>query len=228
MPIQMKKSGDGSFDLTIEDRFDPSEDYTVEVMDMDTYSGVSKIDGKPFTSLKWIYRVYDQDGLAFVDQVSGEAWEGVEFSSLSLFGTAKGRGWADAFLGHTLTDEECDAIADNFDGAIIGKRARASFKLVEKKSADGAVLGRNLTWALLRPLLKPAAPKRAASRPAGPSAQTLADDAAIKASVAPKASTNGDAPVSQFRETAAQRRARLQAEMEAIPADDDDDDNAPF
>lgn len=226
MPIQMKKSGDGSFDLTIEDRFDPSEDYTVEVMDMDTYSGVSKMDGKPFTSLKWIYRIYDADGVVFVDQVSGEAWEGVEFSSLSLFGTAKGRGWASAFIGHDLTDDECDAIADNFDGAIVGKRARASFKVIEKKSEGGAVLGRNLSWALLRPLLTRAAPARASK--AKPATAAVAATSP-EAPTAP-AAKNGNTSAA---ESAADRRARLMAELDAMneaeaAADDDDGDSAPF
>ena len=228
MPIQMQKTSDRSFALTIEDRFDPSEDYTVEVIDMDTYSGVSKMDGKPFTSLKWIYRVYDADGVAFVDQVSGAPWEGVAFSSMALGGQAKARMYASGFLGHELTDAECDAIADNFDGALVGKKARVSFKVVEKKGEGGTVLGSNLEWALVRPILN-RAPRSSSVRP-GPSPAPVPPTPAA-AGPGPMPS-NGPPAAATGRETPAQRRARLEAELAAMDNDqvqeDGADDDPPF
>lgn len=209
MPIQMKKPGDSSFELTIEDRFDPNQDYVVKVVDMDTADYVSKIDGKPYTSLHWQYCIYDADGVAFSDATSGAVWEGREFSSLSLSGKAKGRMWASAFIGHELTDDECDKIAENFDAVIVGKSARVSFKLTEKKGDGGTVLGHNLQWALVRPLLKPVAATRPAARSNGETRQAEVT-----------------APPVQARESAAEKRARLEQELAAM--DDGADDDTPF
>jgi hypothetical protein len=212
----MQKTSDRSFALTIEDRFDPNEDYVVEVTDMDTFSGVSKIDGKAFTSLIWIYRIFDQDGVVFTDAVSGAPWEGRVFSSMALGGQAKGRLWASGFLGHELSDAECDAIADNFDGAIVGKHARVSFKVVAKKNADGTPLGSNLEWALVRPMPK-AAPRAATPPTARAVAPTpIANGAAPKAAKPQAEVLRGVVP-----ETPAQKRARLVAELEAMENSDE-------
>ena len=154
MPIKMNKPGDTSFALTIEDRFDANEDHIVEIVDMDTRDDVSTIDGKPYTSIVWKYRVFDAEGVAFIDKVDGSPYEGWEFSSMALTPKAKARAWASAFLGHELSDDECDRIADNFDGAIVGKRARVSWKLEEKPG------GTRIRFALLRPLLTKAQPRR--------------------------------------------------------------------
>lgn len=223
MPIQMKKPSDSSFELTIEDRFDPNEDYVVEVVDMDTGDYVSKLDGKPYTSLHWNYRIYDHEGVVFVDEVSGSPWEGREFSSLSLSARAKGRGWASAFLGHELTDDECDKLADNFDGAIVGKRARVSFKLVEKKDDRGSVLGTNLSWALVRPI-----PPSRPARPSAPAPQPVVPPTPAANGPGPMPTGPGNGP---GRETPAQRRARLEAELAAMnddAPDQDGDDDRPF
>ena len=202
MPIRMNKPSDTSFALTIEDRFDPQDDHVVEIIDMDTRDDVSAIDGKPYTSLVWKYRVFDADGVAFLDQVDGSAWEGWEFSSMALTPKAKARGWASAFIGHELTDEEADNIADNFDGAIVGKRARVSWKVEEKAG------GTRIRFGFVRPM-----PTRTAARPA-PAPATP-----------PPAATP---PTENGRETAAQRRARLEAELASIGEDDGGDDSLPF
>jgi hypothetical protein len=205
MPIKMNKPGDTTFAITVEDRFDANEDAIVEIVDMDTRDDVSTIDGKPYTSIVWKYRIFDQDGVAFLDKVDGSAYEGWEFSSMALTPKAKARAWASAFLGHELSDEECDKIADNFDGAIVGKRARVSWKVEEKAN------GTRIRFALLRPLLTKA------TKPA----------AAPKTSAPTPPAANG--PV---RETAAERRARLQAELEAMDDQVDEsavaDDDVPF
>ena len=224
MPIKMNKPGDTTFAITIEDRFDPQEDHVVEIVDMDTRDDVSTIDGKPYTSIVWKYRIFDSDGVAFIDKLDGSAYEGWEFSSMSLTPKAKARAWASAFIGHELTDDECDRIADNFDGAIVGKRARVSWKVEEKAN------GTRIRFALLRPMLnrpvaRPAAPPPTAPAGYQPRQQNGPVDEIITAR--PSVPAPG-------RETAAQRRARLEAEIAAI--DDDDqvaednggDDDLPF
>ena len=139
---------------------------------MDTRDDVSTIDGKPYTSIVWKYRVFDADGVAFIDKVDGSPYEGWEFSSMALTPKAKARAWASAFLGHELSDDECDRIADNFDAVIVGKRARVSWKLEEKPG------GTRIRFALLRPLLtkaQPATPVRATRQSAQAAAARRAE-----------------------------------------------------
>src|SRR5262252_452494 len=133
MPIRMQKPSEGgNFSVAIEERFDVSEDYVVELMSMDEYNGISKIDGKPFTSIIWHCRIFDADGIAFTNEIDHAPYDFAEFSSMSLVkgkkGPAKAREWAGVFLGHELSEEECETLAENFDGALVGKRALASFK----------------------------------------------------------------------------------------------------
>ena len=204
MPIRMNKPSDTSFALTIEDRFDSNDDHVVEIIDMDTRDDVSAIDGKPYTSIVWKYRIYDADGVAFIDQVDGSPYEGWEFSSMALTPKAKARAWASAFIGHELTDEEADRIADNFDGAIVGKRARVSWKIEEKAG------GTRIRFGFLRPMPTKAAPKAAHTPP---------PPAAAPAEPLP----NGG----RERETQAERRARLEAELASM-GDNGGDDDLPF
>ena len=215
MPIKMNKPGDTTFALTIEDRFDANEDHIVEIVDMDTRDDVSTIDGKPYTSIVWKYRVFDSEGVAFIDKVDGSPYEGWEFSSMALTPKAKARAWASAFLGHELSDDECDRMADNFDGVIVGKRARVSWKLEEKPG------GTRIRFALLRPLLTKA-------QPAAPVAKAKPPATAPKpeAPTAP-AAKNGNTSAA---ESAADRRARLMAELDAMNEAEaaEDDDSAPF
>ena len=214
MPIRMNKPSDTSFALTIEDRFDPQDDHVVEIIDMDTRDDVSAIDGKPYTSIVWKYRIYDQDGVAFIDSIDGSAYEGWEFSSMALTPKAKARGWASAFIGHELTDEEADRIADNFDGAIVGKRARVSWKIEEKAG------GTRIRFGFVRPM-----PTRTATRPA----TTTGNATNVVPTVAPTTQTTPVAPqANNGHETAAQRRARLEAELASIGDDNGGDDDLPF
>lgn len=203
MPIKMNKPSESSFGINVEDRFDPRDDHLVELADMEEFNGVSKIDGKPFTSIVWKFAVYDTDGVAFTNVIDGGVFESWQFSSLSLAPKSNGRAWASALLGKTeLSDAECDKLADNFDTALIGKQAVASWKVEDV----------NGNKRLKLVLLRPTRPKRAATpAPAAPAA-------------APPAA-NGSA-----KETAAERRARLQAELAAMPDDGDDvtGDEAPF
>lgn len=215
MPIRMTKPSEGgNFSVAIEDRFDVNEDYVVELMAMDEYNGISTIDGKPYSSLMWHCRIYDEQGLAFLNEIDHSPYDFVEFSSMSLAKgakTAKAREWAGAFLGHELSDAECEAVAENFDGALVGKRALASWKLEDDKKNGG----KKMRFALLRPV-----PARLRKAVAGPSANGAAP-------VAPAAPPVAQAPPAA-RETAAERRARLLAEAAAISDDDVADDDVPF
>jgi hypothetical protein len=219
MPIRMTKPSEGgNFGVTIEDRFDATEDHVVELMSMDEYQGVSTIDGKPYTSIMWHCRIYDEHGIAFLNMIDNSPYDFVEFSSMSLAKgnkTAKAREWAGAFLGHELSDAECEAIAENFDGSLVGKRALASWKLEDDKKNGG----KKLKFALLRPV--PARLRRT-------SAPAANGTSPVQAEVAPQAPVAAPAA----RETAAERRARLQAELAAMPDDDvvtmPDDDDIPF
>jgi hypothetical protein len=221
MPIRMTKPSEGgSFSVAIEDRFDASDDHIVELMSMDEYQGASVIDGKPYTSIMWHCRIYDSEGVAFLNEIDHSPYDFVEFSSMSLAKgskTAKAREWAGAFLGHELSDAECEAIAENFDGSLVGKRALASWKLEDDKKNGG----KKLKFALLRPI--PPRLRRAA-------ASTEKPQTAPPAAAEPTVSTNGSAKsqaTSAAQETAAERRARLQAELAAM-GDDEDDDDVPF
>jgi hypothetical protein len=229
MPIRMTKPSEGSsFSIAIEDRFDMSDDHIVELMSMDEYNGISKIDGKPFTSIIWHCRIYDADGVAFTNEIDHAPYDFAEFSSLSLAkgskGPSKARIWASAFIGHDLSEEECEAIAENFDGALVGKRALASWMLEDDKTNGG----KKLKFALLRPIpprMKQAAAAKAAPKAAAPTNGSVAG--ASKTVTVP----------TPLRETAAERRARLIAELDAMeetadedaaPAGNDADGDLPF
>lgn len=126
---------------------------------------------------------------------------------MALTPKAKARGWASAFLGHELTDDECDRIADNFDAVIVGKRARVSWKIEEKAN------GTRIRFALLRPLLvKPAAAPK-------PPVTTVAANGATT-------SVTYTTPAATGAESAADRRARLMAELAAM--EDGGEAEAPF
>ncbi|HYW87184.1 MAG TPA: hypothetical protein VFB50_05415 [Chloroflexota bacterium] len=222
-----KPSEGGNFSIAIEERFDPSDDHIVELMSMDEYNGISTIDGKPFTSIMWHCRIFDEHGVAFCNEIDQGPYDFVEFSSMSLAkgsrGPAKARLWASAFLGHELSDEECERIAENFDGTLVGKRALASWSLAD----DPKNGGKKLKWALLRPI--PARMRRPAaeangSSPVAPVAQpapTPSRRAQVEAEMErePK-----NPPFPAYRETASQRRARLQAELASMDNEDDPDE----
>jgi hypothetical protein len=224
MPIKMNKPSESSFGINIDDRFDPADDHTVVLNDMDEFQGVSKIDGKPYTSIKWVFGIYDADGVAFTNLIDGGAYETWQFTSLSLAPKSNGRAFAAALLGKTeLTDAECDRIADNFDQALVGKSATASWR-VEEDKANG---NKRLKLILLRPLRRKAAP----SRPAVEAAPEFIPREVVT-EAARNAAANGarrTAP-SAAQETAAERRARLQAELAAMSAEDgaETGDEAPF
>lgn len=228
MPIRMNKPSESSFGVTIEDRFDPQDDHIVELMSMDQYDGVSTIDGKPYTSIMWHCRIYDDNGIAFINMIDQSPYDFVDFTSMSLAKgskVAKAREWAGAFLGRELTDADCETIAENFDGALVGKRALASWKLEDDKKNGG----KKMKFALLRPI--PSRMKRTAA----------AVDVQVAAPVSPTTQTQ-PTPISTMtqkdvngagRETAAQRRARLEAELAAMEddapdADSTEDDDVPF
>jgi hypothetical protein len=212
MPIRMQKPTDGgNFAIAIEERFDISEDHIVELMSMQQFDLISSIDGKPYTRIGWHCRIFDADGIAFVNEIDGSAYDFMDFTSTSLFKgskTAIAREWASAFIGHELTEAECEALADNFDGALVGKRALASWKLEEDKKNPGT---KRMKFALLRPI-PPRMRKASAPAPAPVAAPV-----------------NGAATAPQpIRESAADRRARLQAELSAIDDDGPADDDLPF
>jgi len=207
-----KPSEGGNFSVAIEDRFDISEDHVVELMSMDEYNGISSIDGKPYTSIMWHCRIYDDQGIAFLNEIDHAPYDFVEFSSMSLAkgakGPAKARMWASAFLAHELSEEECERIAENFDGALVGKKALASFGLEDDKKNGG----KKMRFALLRPVparLRPLMRETNGSSPVAPAATP------------PPAAA---APSAPGRETAAQRRARLQAELASMDNEDDPDE----
>ena len=211
MPIRMQKPSEGgNFSVAIEDRFDISEDHVVELMSMDEYNGISSIDGKPYTSIMWHCRIYDDQGIAFLNEIDHAPYDFVEFSSMSLAkgakGPAKARMWASAFLAHELSEEECERIAENFDGALVGKKALASFGLEDDKKNGG----KKMRFALLRPVptrMRREAPVNGTAPVQAPPPQPA------------------QPPVSQpGRETAAQRRARLQAELASMDNEDDPDE----
>lgn len=210
-----KQSDKSNFSVAIEDRFDITEDHIVEVMSLDEYHGISKQDGKPYVSIMWHCRIFDNDGIAFLNEIDLAPYDMVEWSSPSLVKgnkTAKAREWASAFLGHELSDDECDELADNFDGALVGKRALASFKLDAGK----------LRFALLRPIpprmRKVAAPtERPQTAPPAAPAPAMAPNGSTRLQVTPAA-----------RESLAERRARLEAELAAMEGEPEGEDDRPF
>ena len=211
--VRMNKPSESSFGINIEDTFDSTDDHTVKLVEMDEFQGVSKIDGKPYTSIVWKFCIYDADGVAFSNLIDGGAFETWQFSSMSLSAKSQGRAWAAALLGKTeLSDEECDKIADSFDTVLVGKQATASWKIEDDPKSGN----KRLKIALLRPLRRQrtAAPARPAEEAA---------TAATAATVDTYAPAQNGAPTA--RQTAAERRAALEAEIAAEAGSDDD---APF
>ena len=189
MPIRMNKPSESSFGINIEDTFDATDDHTVELVDMDEFQGVSKMDGKPYTSIVWKFVIYDADGIAFTNLIDGGAFESWQFSSMSLSEKSQARAWAAALLGKSaLSDAECDKLAEAFDSALVGKRATASWKV----DSDPKTGNKRLKIALLRPLRK--------SRTAAPARP--AEEAATSATAATVDTYDGS-------RTERRRRARL-------------------
>jgi hypothetical protein len=210
MPIRMNKPGESSFDINIDNTFDPLDDHTIELVDMDEYQGISKIDGKPYTSIKWIFRIFDENGVTFTNLIDDSVYETWQFTSKSLAPKANARAWAAALLGKTeLSDVECDELSENFDSALVGKRATASWKVEEDKTTGN----KRLKVALMRPLRK---------------ARRQAPAAAAEPVQAPTP-RNGAASRAATRESAAERRAKLEAELAGLTDEDTgSDDDIPF
>jgi hypothetical protein len=214
MPIRMNKPGESSFGINVDDSFDPTDDHTVELVDMDEFQGVSKIDGKPYTSIVWKFAIYGADGIAFTNLIDGGVFETWQFSSLSLSEKSQGRAWAAALLGKpSLTDAECDAIAEAFDSALVGKQATASWKV---EDVNG---NKRLKLALLRPLKKTG--RRAAADVAAEAPPEF-----VTPNPPPRSmpTTNGPSPA---RQTAAERRAQLEAELAGL-SDENANGDVPF
>lgn len=84
-------------------------------------------------SLTWKYRMFDQGtGAAVIDDNNGFAYELWQFSNdktyrnLKTGKAAKAREWAEALIGHELSDDDVNELIDyGFGEALKGKRALA-------------------------------------------------------------------------------------------------------
>jgi hypothetical protein len=95
----------------------------------------------------WHVAIYREDGTAFLDTRTDELWDQWIWSSDSMFKTAKGRGYLEAFMGHEMEDEDVDVLIDGgFRDGVMGRTALASFEI--KTTADG---NEQLRVVLLRP-----------------------------------------------------------------------------
>jgi hypothetical protein len=144
MPRKPSASG---FALAIEEDFDDSKNYRVQIIDLEEtearYPGA-----KPGEmALIWHVSIHRDDGTAFLDTRTDEMWDQWIWSSDSMFKTAKGRGYLEAFMGGEMADEAVDELIDKgFRDGVMGKTAIASFEIV--RTADG---NENLKCILLRP-----------------------------------------------------------------------------
>jgi hypothetical protein len=175
----VRRPSASGFALSIDPDFDDTKNYRVRLHDLveqeATYPGA-----KPGTmALVWKMSLHREDGTPFLDPSDGDLFEFWKFSSDSMFRTAYGRGYVEAFMGRELTDEEVDKIIDDgFAETLIGRTALASFEITA--DTDG---NEKLKLLALRPD-KPRAASASTAAPAPtpePAATPAADPVAARA-----------------------------------------------
>jgi hypothetical protein len=175
MPRRPSSSG---FSLSIDDDFDESSSYRVKLWEIEERESQFTDAKAGAMAIVWKLNIYRDDGTAFEDPRTGEAFECWAWTSDSTFGTSKGRGYIEAFVGGSMKDEEVDALIDSgFAEGLVGKTARASFEIYT--TSDG---NERLKLLLLRP---DKAPPKAARAVAG--APTAPDPEPEPAAAAPAA-----------------------------------------
>jgi hypothetical protein len=163
------------FALSIDDDFDDTRNYRVRLHDLEERESTV---GKPGSmAIVWKLTIHRDDGTPFLDTRSDDAFETWAWSSDSMFRTAKGRGYVEAFMGRELTDDEVDKLIDDgFAETLVGKTALASFETYEDQDGN-----QRLKLLVLRPDKREAraaavsspsasAPEPAAATPAAPPA----------------------------------------------------------
>jgi hypothetical protein len=163
MPRRPSSSG---FSLSIDDDFDESLSYRVKLWEVEERESQFP-DAKGAMAIVWKLNIYRDDGTAFEDPRTGEVFDVWAWSSDSTFGTSKGRGYIEAFMGGPLKDAEVDELIDSgFAEGLVGKTARASFEIYT--TSDG---NERLKLLLLRPDKAPPKAARAAAAPAVPDSE---------------------------------------------------------
>jgi hypothetical protein len=153
-----RRPGSSGFSLSIDDDFDETLTYRVKLWEIEERES-QFADSKGAMSIIWKLNIYRDDGTAFTNPRTGEVFDAWAWSTDSTFGTSKGRGYIEAFMGGPMTDEEVDQLIDDgFAEGLVGKTARASFEI--NTTPDG---NERLKLLLLRPDKAPtrrAAPAR--------------------------------------------------------------------
>jgi len=165
MPRRPSASG---FSLSIDDDFDETKSHRVRLDDLEETQ--SRVDGAKDgeMALIWKLNLYRDDGTAYEDPRTGQVFEVWEWSSDSMFKTAKGRGFVHAFLGKECTDDEVDVLIDaGFREGLVGKTAVGSFEIRTDQNGN-----ERLKLLLLRP--DRAATRRAAQPAPEPEPEPVA------------------------------------------------------
>ena len=138
-----------NFQLTIAADFDETRSYRVKLFEIEERE--SQFGKGNF--LFWKNTIYREDGTAFQDTRTEEAFELWAPTSDSTFRnpntgqSAKARQYAEAYMGRELTDDEInDMIDQGFDKALVGKVAIGSFEITHDDKGD------RLNLIKLRPL----------------------------------------------------------------------------
>lgn len=120
----------------IPDDFDETLNYRVQLDDLELKQATYAKAKQGEMSLVWHLRVFDQEGTAFLDPNTGDAWDLWTFTNLDTWDNpntgkkAKARELAEAFIGHALTDEDIDDLNDQgWENALVGKYALGSFEV---------------------------------------------------------------------------------------------------
>lgn len=93
-------------------------------------------------AMVWHLRVFDEDGTAFIDDSTGEAWDLWAWTDDEWWTNhetgkrSKPALYADAFLGHELDDSELEDLDnDGWEEVLVGKFATVSYEI--KAGNDG-------------------------------------------------------------------------------------------
>jgi hypothetical protein len=192
MPRKPSSSG---FALSIDADFDETRNYRVKLIELEETQAVYAGAKPGEMAMIWHVAIYREDGTAFLDTRTDEVWDQWIWSSDSMFKTAKGRGYLEAFMGREMEDEDVDVLIDSgFRESVMGRTALASFEI--KTTADG---NEQLRVVLLRPDKSKSRAEGAAS-PAPAVSRSAPPPEQLQETVAAAAPT----PISQA--TAAPRR----------------------
>ncbi len=142
MPIRLKHSTARTISGSYPEEFDDTISYRTQLDALEMRQSMSPKAKPGDMALVWHLRVFDEDGTAFIDPSTDAPWDLWSWTDMEWWTNAdtgkraKPVLYADAFLGHELSDEEiADLDNDGWEEVLVGKYALVSYEI--KPGQDG-------------------------------------------------------------------------------------------